>query len=61
MSNTLTNLAPILYSAAQEVSQEAVGVLDAINLNFDDKGAAVGDTIKLPLAPAASATDYTRQ
>jgi hypothetical protein len=59
MSNTLTDLAPILYSAAQEVSQEAVGVLDAINLNFDDKGAAVGDTIKLPLAPAASATDYT--
>lgn len=59
MANTLTALAPVLYSAAQEVSQEAVGVLDAINLNFDDKGAAVGDTIKLPLAPAASATDYT--
>lgn len=59
MANTLTALSPILYSAAQEVSQEAVGVLDAINLNFDDKGAAVGDTIKLPLAPAASATDYS--
>ena len=59
MSNTFTNLAPILYSTAQEVSQEAVGVLDAINLNFDDKGAAVGDTIKLPLAPAAAIDDYT--
>lgn len=59
MANTLTALAPVLYSAAQEVSQEAVGVLDAINLNFDDKGAAVGDTIKLPLAPAAAIDDYT--
>jgi len=59
MGNTLTALAPVLYSAAQEVSQEAVGFLDAINLNFDDKGAAVGDTIKLPLAPAAASTDYT--
>lgn len=59
MGNTLTALAPVLYSSAQEVSQEAVGFLDAINLNFDNKGAAVGDTIKLPLAPAASSTDYT--
>jgi len=59
MPNTLTALAPVLYSAAQEVSQEATGFLDGINLNFDDKGAAVGDVIKLPLAPAAAATDYT--
>ena len=59
MSNTLTDLAPVLYSAAVEVSQEPVGFLDGINLNFDDKGAAVGDTIKLPLAPAAASTDYT--
>lgn len=59
MANTLTDLAPVLYSAAQVVSQEPVGFLDAINLNFDDKGAAVGDTIKLPLAPAASSTDYS--
>lgn len=59
MANTLTDLAPVLYSAAVEVSQEPVGFLDGINLNFDDKGAAVGDTIRLPLAPAAAATDYT--
>lgn len=59
MANTLTALAPVLYSAAQEVSQEPIGFLNAINLNFDDKGAAVGDTIKLPLAPAAAEDDYT--
>ena len=59
MSNTLTDLAPVLYSAAQEVSQEAVGALDGINMAFGDKGVAVGDTIKLPLAPAAASTDYT--
>lgn len=59
MANTLTALAPVLYSAAQEISQEAIGFLDAINLSFGDKGASVGDTIKLPLAPAAASTDYT--
>lgn len=59
MANTFTELAPILFSAAQEVSQEASYALDSINLNFDDKGVAIGDTVKLPVAPAATEGDYT--
>jgi len=59
MSNTMTDLIPVLFSAAQEVSNEPAGALDSISMNFDDKGAAIGDTIKLPLAPAAAQAAYT--
>lgn len=58
MANTLTALAPVLYTAAQEVSAEPVGVVDAISMNFDDKGVAIGDSIKVPVAPTRAATDY---
>lgn len=59
MANTLTALAPIAYSAAKEVAAEPFGIIDAINVNFDDKGVAIGDTVKVPVAPARSQTDYT--
>lgn len=59
MSNTLTSLAPTLYSAAKKVANEAVGMLDAVNLNFDDKGVAKGDTVTVPVAPSRSAADFT--
>ncbi len=59
MANTLTALAPTLFGAAQVVSQEPVGVLDAISMNFDDKGVAIGDTIKVPIAPTRAFKTYT--
>lgn len=59
MANVFTELAPTLFSAAQEVSQEPSAALDSINLNFDDKGVAIGDTVKVPVAPTASTSDYT--
>lgn len=59
MANTLTELQPILFSAAQDVSQEPVGALDAINLNFDDKGVARGDLVKVTVAPTRAASDFT--
>jgi len=58
MANTLTALAPVLYSAAQEVAKEPVGFLDAINMNFDDKGVALNDSVKVPVAPVVSTSDY---
>lgn len=58
LNNTLTDLAPILYSAAQEVSNEPSGVIDAINMNFDSKGVAIGDSVKVPVAPVATTTDF---
>lgn len=59
MANTLTALAPVAYTAAKEVAAEPFGLIDAINMNFDDKGVAIGDTVKVPVAPTRSQTDYT--
>jgi hypothetical protein len=59
MANTLTALQPILFSAAQEVSQEPWGAMDSIALDFDDKGVAKGDTVRVPIAPTRSASDFT--
>ncbi|MDG4650107.1 P22 phage major capsid protein family protein [Roseibacterium sp. SDUM158017] len=59
MSNTLTALQPILFSAAQTVSAEPFGAVDALNANFNDQGVAVGDKVKVPVAPTRAATDFT--
>ncbi len=59
MANTLTALAPVAYSAAKQVAAEPFGLIDAISTSFDDKGVSIGDTIKVPVAPTRSASDYT--
>lgn len=59
MANVFTALQPVLYSAAQEVSNEPFGVISAIAASFDDKGVAIGDLVKLPIAPVVSTSDYT--
>jgi hypothetical protein len=59
MANTLTALAPTAFSAAKEVASEPFGLIDAINTNFDDKGVAVGDTVKVPVAPTRSTSSFT--
>lgn len=58
-ANALTALQPVLYSAAQEVSAEPFGAINAINASFDDKGVAKGDTVKVPVAPTRTPTDFT--
>lgn len=59
MPNTLTKLAPTLYSAAQEVSNEPFGVISGINTFFDNKGVAIGDKIAVPVAPVRSPGTYS--
>ena len=59
MSNVFTALQPVLYSAAQDVSAEAFGVISSIAASFDDKGVAIGDTVKVPVAPTRTPADYT--
>ena len=59
MANTLTALAPTLFSAAKEVANEPFGAVSAINTNFDDKGVAKGDTVTVPVAPTNTASDFT--
>lgn len=58
MANVFTALTPVLYSAAQEVSNEPFGVVSAIATSFDDKGVAIGDMVKVPVAPTAQTSDY---
>ena len=53
-TSDISAIAPVLYSAAQEVSNEPFGALDSINLNFDNKGVAKGDYVKVPVAPSQS-------
>jgi hypothetical protein len=59
MSNTLTNLQPTLYSAAQEVSNTPFGIVSAISANFDDKGVAIGDKVTVPVAPVRASGNYS--
>lgn len=59
MATTLTALAPVLFSAAQNVSAEPAGILDAINSTWDDKGVAKGDSVKVPYAPVQETDDFS--
>ena len=59
MANTLTALQPVLFSAAQEVSNEPFGVVKSITTDFDDKGVAKGDNVIVPVAPLRTPADFT--
>lgn len=59
MGNTLTALAPVLYTAAQVVSNEPYAVLQGITTNYDAKGVAKGDTVYVPIAPTRALTDFS--
>lgn len=59
MPNTLTTLAPTLFSAAKLVAAEPTGVIGAIDMRFDDKGVARGDTVTVDVAPTRAASDFT--
>lgn len=58
MANVFTALQPQLYAAAQEVSAEQFGVVSAIAASFDDKGVAIGDKVRVPIAPMATPSDF---
>lgn len=59
MANTLTNLIPDLYSALDIVSRELVGFIPAVTLDAQDERAAVNQTVRVPITPAAAAEDTT--
>ena len=59
MANVLDALTPVLYSAFRVVPRELTGFVNSVTTDFNDKGVAKGDSVKVPVYPAASAGDTT--
>ena len=59
MANTLTNLIPDLYTALDVVSRELVGMIPGVTRDASGDRAAIGQTVRVPIAPASTASDIT--
>lgn len=59
MANTLTNLIPDIYAALDVVSREQVGMIPSVMMDAQVNRVAVGQTLRVPVAPASSAADIT--
>ena len=59
MANTLTGLIPVLYKAIDKVSRELTGFIPASGMDLADTGAAVGQTIRIPVTNATTSSDIT--
>lgn len=59
MSTNLNNLIPDLYAAVDVVSRELTGMIPAVTLDAQVARAAINQSVRSPVAPAATATDIT--
>lgn len=58
-ANTLTNLFPDLFAGVDVVSRELVGFIPSVYRNSDAARAAVGESVRYHIAPAATVVDVT--
>ena len=56
--NTLTNVLPALYAAANIIPRKMTGLIGSVDRTFDDKQASVGDTVHVPVVAASANADY---
>jgi len=54
MANTITNLVPTFYAALDVVSRERVGFVQSVSRNSSLERAALDQTVRVPITPAAS-------
>lgn len=59
MANTITNLMPDMLTALDTVSRELTGFTTSVTSDMTFERAAVGQTVRSPVAPAAAAGDIT--
>ena len=58
-TNTLTDLIPDLYNAADVVSRELVGLIPAVTMNSSATTSAIDEKIRIPQTQAAAAVAIT--
>lgn len=59
IANTLTGLVPTIYRAMHTVSREMAGAIRGVTLDAQAAQAALNQTVRTPIAPAATLEDFT--